>query len=87
MRVAVLAFAFETLGARVAYSAAWVGNPSSLAVSRKLGYVDVGSRNSSPRGKPLEHRVMRLDAANFRTRVPVAVSGMEGLLPSFGAQP
>ena len=85
MRTAVLAFAFETLGPRAAYSAAWVGNHSSLRVSRKLGYVDVGSRTASPRGEPLEHRVLRLDDVNFHRRIPVTVFGAEGLLPSLGA--
>ena len=84
MRTAVLALAFETLGARAAYSAAWIENHASLAVSRRLGYVDIGSRISSPRGQPLEHRVFRLDDVNFRAPVPVRVRGMEGLLPSFG---
>jgi RimJ/RimL family protein N-acetyltransferase len=38
MREAVLAFAFGTLGAKVAVSSAWHDNAASLGVSRRLGY-------------------------------------------------
>ncbi|PZP27198.1 MAG: N-acetyltransferase [Kocuria rhizophila] len=44
MRQAVLAFAFDELGAQVLESGGMVGNQASLAVSRKLGYVPNGYR-------------------------------------------
>jgi RimJ/RimL family protein N-acetyltransferase len=42
MRLAVLALAFDTLGAEVAETEAWHDNAASLGVSRALGYVDNG---------------------------------------------
>ena len=45
MRAAVLTYAFDARGARVARSGAIQGNPQSLGVSRKLGYaLDRGHR-------------------------------------------
>ncbi|MGH3472508.1 MAG: GNAT family N-acetyltransferase [Nocardioidaceae bacterium] len=42
MRRVACAFLFDHLGAAEITSAAWVDNPASLAVSRKVGYVDNG---------------------------------------------
>ena len=42
MRLAVLALAFDALGAEVAETEAWHDNAVSLGVSRALGYVDNG---------------------------------------------
>ena len=51
MRTAVLAFAFEHLGAEVAVSSARTDNAPSLAVSYRMGYVDNGlSRTNTPSG-------------------------------------
>ena len=44
MRAAVLAFAFDQLGARRAESSAFADNPVSQAVSAKLGYADNGTQ-------------------------------------------
>ncbi|ANZ36964.1 GNAT family N-acetyltransferase [Lentzea guizhouensis] len=65
MRVAVLQFAFDHLGARIARSAAWVGNRASNRVSEKLGYLPDGTTAAAPRGERLEHVRLRLDAADF----------------------
>ena len=43
MRLAVLALAFEGLGARFAETSAWHDNAASLGVSRSLGYLPNGS--------------------------------------------
>ncbi len=43
MRAAILHFLFEGLGAHRALSAAFADNPTSAAVSRKLGYADAGA--------------------------------------------
>ena len=43
MRLAVLALAFDGLGAEVAETEAWADNVASLGVSRALGYVDNGA--------------------------------------------
>ena len=87
MRTAVLALAFRGLGARVARSGAIKRNPQSLGVSRKLGYAEVGSHVVSPRGEPLEHVDLELRAGDFDPPVPVAIEGLESLLPLFGLLP
>jgi RimJ/RimL family protein N-acetyltransferase len=84
MRAAVLYFAFEYLGAETACSDAWIGNEASLAVSRKLGYLDVGTELKHPRGEPVEHRVLRLERDRFQSPVPVEVKGLSSVLPWFG---
>ncbi|MFI6100752.1 GNAT family N-acetyltransferase [Lentzea sp. NPDC051213] len=77
MRIAVLQFAFDHLGARIARSAAWVGNHASNRVSAKLGYVHDGTVAAAPRGERLEHVRLRLDAGNFVR--PDWNVGVEGL--------
>ena len=54
MRAAVLKFAFESLGAELARSAAFVDNPASAAVSRAIGYRENGRSREAPRGVPKE---------------------------------
>lgn len=77
MRVGVLQFAFDHLGARIARSAAWQGNHASNRVSAKLGYVHDGTIGVAPRGERLEHVRLRLDEANFvRPEWNVAVEGL-----------
>ncbi|GAB2828985.1 GNAT family N-acetyltransferase [Lentzea nigeriaca] len=77
MRAAVLQFAFDHLGARIARSAAWVGNRASNRVSEKLGYVQDGTIGVAPRGERLEHVRLRLDAENFvRPEWNVSVDGL-----------
>jgi RimJ/RimL family protein N-acetyltransferase len=87
MRAAVLQLAFDGLGAARATSGAIQGNPQSLGVSRKLGYVETGSHLVSPRGEPVEHLDLELRAAAFSSPVPVEIEGLEPLLPLFGAGP
>jgi RimJ/RimL family protein N-acetyltransferase len=83
-RAAVLKLAFDGLGARAAVSAAWEQNHSSLGVSRKLGYVETGTRMAHPRGEPMPHTVLRLDAAAFRSPVAVEIEGLHDLRSSLG---
>jgi RimJ/RimL family protein N-acetyltransferase len=78
-RAAVLTLAFDGLGARGAVSAAWEENHSSLGVSRKLGYVETGTRLAHPRGDPVPHTVLRLEAAAFRSPMPVEIEGLGAL--------
>ena len=87
MRAGVLQLAFEGLGARRATSGAIQGNPQSLGVSRKLGYTETGSHLVSPRGEPVEHLDLELQADAFSSPVPVEITGLDGLLPLFGAEP
>ena len=81
MRSAVLTLAFDHLGAEVARSGALAGNEQSLGVSRKLGYVAVGSRTFAPRGEPVEHTDLELRRAAFRPFVAVSFTGLERALP------
>jgi RimJ/RimL family protein N-acetyltransferase/predicted GNAT family acetyltransferase len=76
MRAAVLTYAFEHRDAAVARSGAIDGNLQSLGVSRKLGYVVVGTHVVSPRGEPLEHTDVELTRDRFRSPVPVTVDGV-----------
>ena len=77
MRAAVLHFAFAGLGAAKATSGAIAGNPQSLGVSRKLGYVKTGSHTVTPRGEPLEHTDLELQSAQFHSPVPVEIEGLD----------
>jgi RimJ/RimL family protein N-acetyltransferase len=55
MRAAVLAFAFDRLGARLARSGSHVDNARALGVSRRLGYRHDGTETLVRRGEPVEH--------------------------------
>ncbi|HUZ82050.1 MAG TPA: GNAT family N-acetyltransferase [Gaiellaceae bacterium] len=87
MRTAVLAFAFDGLGAERATSGAIQGNLASLGVSRKLGYEVVGAHSVSPRGVSVDHADLELSRDRFIAPVPVEISGIGGLPPLFGASP
>lgn len=89
MRAAVLALAFDGLGAEFAVSSASVDNAASLGVSRKLGYADDGVERQMVRGKPQDQRRLRLDRASWQAHrtIDVTISGIEQCLPFFGAAP
>lgn len=90
MRQAVLALAFNHLGARVAVSSARAGNAASLGVSRRLGYRDNGiSLNVGDRGvTELQHlRLTREEWAASGRSDKVDVVGLEPCLPWFGIDP
>jgi RimJ/RimL family protein N-acetyltransferase len=70
MRAAVLAFAFEHLGANRARSAAFVDNPASLAVSAKLGYRRDGSQWLVRRGRCVEQVRLVLGPEDFAGHRP-----------------
>ncbi len=73
MRQAVLQLAFQELDAEEARSGAMVGNGASLAVSRKLGYVETGISSASPRGVPVPHHDLELRRAGFRPSPDVQI--------------
>jgi RimJ/RimL family protein N-acetyltransferase len=75
MRSAILSFAFDVLGAEVAVSGAFVDNPASRGVSRKLGYREVGSHFVSPRGEPVEHVDLELRREDFKPLVDAEIVG------------
>jgi RimJ/RimL family protein N-acetyltransferase len=84
MRAAVLAFAFDHLGAVQARTSAYVDNAASLGVSRSLGYVDDGTLRDSRRGEPAVQLRMLLTADRFVTHRPLwklAVDGADPCLP------
>lgn len=86
MRAAVLHLAFAGLGADEALSGALEHNPTSLAVSRKLGYQPDGHQRHALDGKlVVEHRLCltRADWQRHRT-VPVCIEGLTPCLPLLG---
>jgi RimJ/RimL family protein N-acetyltransferase len=89
MRTAVLALAFDELGAEVARSAAFVDNPASAGVSRALGYRENGQRRQAPRGVPNVTVNYELTAEEWRrtgvARTPVQVKGLAACRDMFGA--
>jgi len=84
MRAAVLTLAFEGLNATVARSGAITGNDASVAVSRRLGYEQVGTHTVSPRGEPVEHADLELRRERFSSPVTVEVDGLERVRAFFG---
>jgi RimJ/RimL family protein N-acetyltransferase len=87
MRAAVLAFAFDGLGARVAESAAFLDNLASSGVSRSLGYAENGLGALAPQGVSRETQRFRMTAEAWRSRPrpPVAIEGLEACREMFGA--
>ena len=66
MRAAILAFAFDHLGAEVAESGALDWNDASLGVSRKLGYRENGVKRVTARAGTIEREVLlRLEPDDF----------------------
>ena len=86
MRLAVLAFAFDGLGARFAESAAFLDNAASNAVSRGLGYEENGRGSLAPQGIARETQKFRMSAEMWRSRPrpPVTIEGLEACRGMFG---
>lgn len=86
MRAAVLALAFDGLGAEFATSGAFLHNEASLAVSRKLGYRDDGMERHLIRGSATDLRRLRLDRESWESRrtAQVAIEGLDAWLPCLG---
>src|SRR3954454_1510941 len=78
MRSAVLAFAFDGLGARFAESAAFLDNAASNAVSRGLGYDENGRGSLAPEGVARETQKFRMSADSWRSRPRPSVT-IDGL--------
>jgi RimJ/RimL family protein N-acetyltransferase len=89
MRTAILALAFDHLGAQAAITSARHDNHASLGVSRRIGYRDNGvSMTRSPRG-PCELRHMRLTRDEWAARswsASVSVTGLAACAPYFGVE-
>lgn len=72
-RLAVLALAFDGLGAEVALSEAWTDNAASLGVSRSLGYLPNGSVRHRRGDVALEMPRFRLERAGWQASERPAV--------------
>ena len=87
MRRAVLALAFDHLGAHAAVTSARADNVASLGVSRRLGYADNGvSLNASPEG-PFELQHLRLTRPAWEASGlggGVQIEGVRSCWPWFG---
>lgn len=86
MRAAVLALAFDRLGARQAESTAFEDNHASVGVSRALGYEENGREWMLRRGSPAPAVRFRMTPALWRAlaRPPTAIEGLEACLDLFG---
>ena len=87
MRAAVLHLAFAGLGALEALTSAWVDNPASQRVSRRIGYVPNGEQLIARRGEPTGHLNFRLtrDAWSRSQFDGIALHGLEPCLALLGA--
>ena len=88
MRQAVLALAFDHLGAEVAETEAFLDNPASNRVSLAIGYEPNGFGRLAPRGVARETQRFRLtrDGWRSRPRPSVEVVGLDSSLPLFGLE-
>ena len=87
MRAAVLGFAFDGLGARVATTEAFLDNAPSNGVSRSLGYAENGFGSLAPEGvdRVTQRFRMTVDDWRSRPRPPLAIEGLEACRDLFGA--
>ena len=68
LRVAILTFAFEGLGADEVTTSAWFDNAASNAVTRKLGYAPNGEEVHDREGVAAVLKHYRLDRATWEAR-------------------
>jgi RimJ/RimL family protein N-acetyltransferase len=76
MRRAMCAFLFDHLDAQAIKSGAFLDNPASLAVSRKVGYVDNGRVRMARRGVLAENQQLLLTPDRFVRGEPITVEGL-----------
>jgi RimJ/RimL family protein N-acetyltransferase len=90
MRAAILALAFDGLGAEVAETEAFADNGGSIGVSRAVGYEENGIGRMAPMGEPRDTVRFRLTRGRWlRVRAErglpeVEIEGLEPSLPLFG---
>jgi RimJ/RimL family protein N-acetyltransferase len=87
MRSAVLAFAFDGLGAERADSSAFLDNTASSRVSRKLGYEENGRGLLAPEGVARDTQLFRMTVERWRSRPRprVRIDGLDACRELFGA--
>jgi RimJ/RimL family protein N-acetyltransferase len=84
-RAAILALAFEGLGAQAAESGYIEGNAVSARVSEKLGYRETGDEYLAVEGKRVREIKVRCTRETWRRDlVPVTIEGLEPCLGLFG---
>jgi RimJ/RimL family protein N-acetyltransferase len=84
MRAAVLHLAFAEMGAQDAVSAAFVDNPASIGVSRRLGYEPDGIQRDLARGELRVSQRLRLSRPRWNSPVAVTVDGFDACRAEFG---
>ena len=86
MRQAILHLAFAGLAARYAHTAAFDDNPASIAVTRKLGYEQEGTRRVVRRGEAAWQTTYRMSREDWeqRRRDDIVIDGLEPCLELFG---
>ncbi len=86
MRAAVLSFAFASLGAEFARTAAFTDNAASQGVTRHIGYRENGRARHVNRGRAAETIRFTISRAEFEARAfpTVTVENLEPCLPMFG---
>ncbi|MEP6639382.1 MAG: GNAT family protein [Chloroflexota bacterium] len=86
MRAAVLGFAFDGLGARVAETSAFLDNGPSNGVSRALGYEENGLGSLAPEGVSRVTQKFRMtdNVWRSRPRPPLSVEGLEACRDMLG---
>jgi RimJ/RimL family protein N-acetyltransferase len=88
MRQAVCAYAFDELGAEEVTSGAFLDNPASLAVSRKVGYRPNGIVRLKRRdGEMALNQKLVLTPPDLRRGEPLEVVGAEDLRSFLGLEP
>jgi RimJ/RimL family protein N-acetyltransferase len=87
MREAVLALAFDGLGAQVATTEAFLDNAASNGVSRSLGYAENGRGSLAPEGVARETQRFRMTLEDWRSRPRglVTFEGLNACRAMFGA--
>jgi RimJ/RimL family protein N-acetyltransferase len=88
MRQAILALAFDHLGAEVAETEAFLDNPASNKVSLAVGYEPNGFGRLAPRGVARETQKFRLTLEGWRSRPrpEVSVEGLDACIGLFGLE-
>jgi RimJ/RimL family protein N-acetyltransferase len=86
MRAAVLALAFDGLGALAAETEAFLDNHGSAGVSRALGYRENGLGSLSPQGVPRPTQRFRMTDEDWRSRPrpSIVIEGLAACLERFG---
>ena len=86
MRTAVLALAFDGLGALSASTSAWDDNAGASRVSERVGYEPNGTQGEERRGERRQKTRYLMTAAGWRARArpAVTVEGLEPCLPLLG---